>query len=164
MQLPKSRLLYFTEILSYTSFWFCSNKIFISSKTCRTRSSLSNIIKKIRVHNSGIDQVGKRSRDGNRLWTKFLFYCHWFILSMHLESYSYKRKETTDNWEVLLDLNYLTNYPSKLPRYIKEEFSAASIGWKPFTTEIQMQHEIDETCSSCPPISSSQLLTSPLVP
>lgn len=64
---------------------------------------------------------------------------------MHLESYSYTRKETTTNTEVLLDLNFLTSYPSKLPRFIKEEFSAAGIGWEPFITEIQMQHELDET-------------------
>lgn len=159
MQPLKSRVLYSTEILSYTSFWFCSNKTFISSKTCRTRSSLGNTLKNKRPLLSDWSSGStRRSRDGNRLETKLLFYCHWFILSMHLESYSYTRKETT---EVLLDLNYLTSYLSKLPRFIKEEFSAASIIWLGAIYYWDTNATWTWRDSNCPSISSSHLIPSP---
>ena len=82
---------------------------------------------------------------------------------MHLESYSYTRKETTTNTEVLLDLNFLTSYPLNCSRLLKRNFLLLVEVGGPFITGIQMQHELDERCSNCPPISSSQLFTFPWV-
>ena len=156
MQQRKSRVLSFTKILTYTSFWFCSNKIFISSKTCRTRSSLSDTLKNksplLRNWSSG---SAKRSREGNRLRTKFLFNCHWFILSIHLESYSYTRKVgrslKTHKFCLIWIIQQAT--PLNCPGSSKINFLLLVLTSGPFITVMQMQHEIDQTCSNCPPIS-----------